>query len=60
MPKCVRSHTTANHSCLAPSPKVIDARFQQAVKEVGSLPKDGPVSVSQEDQLNVSRKGYVR
>ncbi|KAJ9125861.1 hypothetical protein QFC24_002645 [Naganishia onofrii] len=29
----------------------VDARFQVAVKEIGALPKDGPIKPSQEDQL---------
>ncbi|KAJ9102501.1 hypothetical protein QFC21_002901 [Naganishia friedmannii] len=29
----------------------VDARFQVAVKEIGALPKDGPIKPSQDDQL---------
>jgi hypothetical protein len=32
----------------------VDAQFKVAVEKIGSLPKNGPIKPSQEDQLNVS------
>lgn len=47
---CISQVTTELHS----TETSIDAQFKVAVEKIGSLPKNGPIKPSQDDQLNVS------